>query len=377
MKIKEIIFTLLQSLLITAVVLFGVIPFSCKVTTEGIEIVGGDYTSPALDNIIVVDDKTIELLFTEEVNITKAVVSPRITGISDSDYHSESEILSPAIAAAAGEYGKIDVNIEYSEDNRTVIFHLLNPTEIGKNYELFGVVEDRIGNTLTFTAPFSGYNSRIPKMLMTEIQIKYGKGSSGGEEIYRSEYVELLALEDGNLIGLELFSASDGDKKKFEFDNIDVIKGEIILVHLRTAGPGCISEKENLDEAYAPHSKKGIRDIWDENTTSHFNDSSDVIILRNRIDGSIMDGIMYSSIDAVEWKKGVGDYAIELQANGIYSSWNIEDASSSKGCTTLRSLTRQNAKEIYEMVMNGEEIEYPLPVDEDTWQVESVSPGVL
>lgn len=377
MKIKETVFIIGQTLIITGIVILSVIPFSCKVTMEGIEIIGGDYTAPSLNEINIIDEQNLELKFSETVKLTNVVVSPIINGISDSDMHSSNEMLSPALAAASGQYGRIENEIEYVDSSNTIIVHLKSPTEIGKDYEIFGVVEDRIGNTLTFTSPFSGYNSNIPKMIMTEVQIKYGKGSSGGNAIYRSEYVELMALEAGNLTGVEIISASDGENKKYQFPNVEVEKGEIIIVHLRTAGEGCINESENLNEATAPHSKDGIRDLWDTNTTARLNDSSDVIVLRNRVDGSIMDGLMYASIDATEWKKGVGDYAVEMQALGIYPSWEIKNASSSKGCTTLRSLTRQNSGEIFDMIMNDEEYEYPIPVDEDSWQVEPVSPGTI
>lgn len=377
MKVKGILFILLQTILITGTVIFAVIPFSCKVTMEGIEIIGGDYTAPYLNEIKIVDEETLEISFSECIHITNLVVSPRINGISDSDVCSVNEMLSPSLGAAVGQYGKIETSIEYINEETAVIIHLSTPTEIGKDYEVFGVVEDRIGNSLTFTSSFAGFNSSIPKMIMTEVQIKYGKGSSGGNAIYRGEYVELMALEAGNLIGLEIISASDGDSKKYQFPNVEVEKGEIILVHLRTAGEGCVNETDDLDAATAPHSKSQVRDLWDENTTAHFNDSSDVIILRNRVDGSIMDGVMYASIDSTEWKKGVADYALEMQSNGIYPSWDIANASSSKGCTTLRSLTRQNSLEIYEMVMNDEDFEYPFPADEETWQVEPVSPGTI
>lgn len=377
MKYKEILVVLVQTFFITGVVLLGVIPFSCKVTSTGIEIVGGDFSAPTLNELKVIDNQTIEMFFSENVKVTNVVVSPKISGISDSAVHSSTENLSPALAAAVGQYGKIDVDVEYDEENAKIIFHLKEETEIGRDYELFGVVEDKIGNSLTFTAPFAGYNGFIPRLIITEIQIKYGKGSSGGQPIFRGEFVEFLALEDGNLIGLELFSASDGDKKKYLFPNIEVKKGEVFLLHLRTVGEGCINEIENYNSATAPHSKDGIRDIWDMNTTARFNDSSDVIILRNRIDGSIMDGIMYASADSVEWKTGIAEYAVELQSCGIYSSFEIEDASSSKGCTTLRSLTRQNAKVIYESAMTNEEMEFPFPVDGETWLVEVATPGEL
>lgn len=374
---KEICIVLLQTLFITSIVVFSVIPFSCKVTSAGIEFIGGDYSAPTLDEMNVVDNQTLKIKFSENVKVTNAVISPRIVGISDSSIHSTNENLSPSLAAAVGEYGKIDCDVVYDNENHFVTFRLQEATEIGREYELFGVVEDRIGNSLTFTVPFSGYNATIPRMIMTEIQIKYGKGSSGGQPIYRGEFVEFLALEDGNLIGLELFSASDGEKKKYQFPNIEVKKGEVILVHLRTVGEGCVNEELDYNAATAPHSKDEIRDLWDENTTARFNDSSDVIILRNRVDGSIIDGIMYASADAVEWKTGVAESAVELQQYGIYQSYEIQNANISKGCTTLKSLTRQNAQEIYDTIMNDEEYEFPFPSDEDTWNVQPVSPGIL
>lgn len=377
MKVKEVTLIIIQTLAITGIVLFGVNPFSCKITETGIEIVGGDYVSPTLTELKVIDDKTILLSFSERVKLTSVVVSPRIQGISDSNYHSDNENLSPSLAAAVGQYGKLEASIEYLEEDKSVVFHLEEATEIGREYEVFGVVEDRIGNTLTFCTSFSGFNSFIPKMIITEVQIKYGKGSSGGKAIYRGEYVELLALEDGNLIGLELFSASDGEKKKYLFPNVEVSKGEVILVHLRTVADGCINETDDFNAATAPHSKDGIRDLWDINETARYNDNSDVIILRNRVDGTIFDGVMYRSNDTVVWKDGVADYAVELQKYGIYESFEVENANTSTGCTTLRSLTRQNSQEIYNTIMNNEEYEFPFPVDSDSWIVQSVSPGEL
>lgn len=375
---KEVAFVLLQACLIAGITLAAVIPFSCKVTTQGIEIIGGDYSNPKLETISVVDERTVKISFSEEIKLNDIVVSPVLPGISDSSVSSKTEDLSMALAAASGEYGHINASIEYSEDKKTALINLEQPTVVGKSYEIFGVVEDFIGNTLTFCIPFVGYNSYVPKIIFTEAQIKYQKGSKDGKTIYRGEYLELLALENGNLAGLEIVSGSDGESKKYCFPAIDVVQGEIILVHFRTVGDGCINEDgENLNLATAPHSKDGIRDLWSESTVAHFNDSSDVIILRNTVDGTIIDALMYAADDAVEWKKGVADFAVLAGETGIYNSSDISNACSSKGTTTLKSITRQDSLDILNTVINEEEYDYPFVNDEENWIVEAVSPGIL
>ncbi len=377
-KVKEIGFIVLESLVIVGITLFGVFPFSCKVTTEGIEIIGGDYTPPTIENLSVVDEKTVTMEFSDQVNLRSVVISPVISGVSDSSQHSETEDLSPAIAAATGQYGKIDAEINSSENGKIITFNLQEATTIGKSYEIYGLVEDKIGNTLTFCMPFIGYNSKFPKLIMTEVQIKYGKGSKRGETVYRGEFVEFLVLEGGNLAGLELLSAADGENKKYSFPAIEVSKGEIFLVHLRTVGDGCVNEDgDNLDLATAPHSKNGVRDLWVETTTSHFNDSTDIIFVKNSVNNSILDGFMYAADDATEWKSSVADFAIKMVECGFYEEADISLASSSKGCSPLKSLTRIDGAEIYQKVLAGEEVELPLVNNAETWAVMAASPGLV
>lgn len=377
-KIKSIISLVIQSALIAGITIFAVIPFSCKVSTEGIEIVGGDYSSPKLNNVNVMDDKNITLEFSDSIKISEVIVTQIINGVSNSTESSSRECLSPSLAAASGIYGSIDTAVSYSDDGKTVNILLKDSTCVGKNYEIYGVVEDRIGNTLTFCIPFTGYNVFLPRVILSEVQIKYGKGSSGGNTVYRGEYVEILALEDGNLAGLEIVSGADGESKKYVFPAIDVTSGEVLLVHLRTAGDGCINEDDvDLSLATAPHSKEGIRDLWSDSTVSHFNDTADIVILRNSVDGTIMDALMYASEETQEWKKGVADFAALVESSGIYLAGDVSSAASSKGCTTLKSLTRVNALDILNTVQNEEEYEYPFVCDADTWNVEAVTPGIL
>lgn len=371
---------LAQILALAGIVVFSAVPFSCQLTEEGVQLVGGDFSAPVLENLTVLDSTTLRLSFSEPVHLRGIVVSPHIPEISDADLVSYNQSLAPSLAAAAGEYGSIDVEARADEDGKNFTLIMSQATEIGKSYEVYGIAEDEVGNSLTFCIPFIGYNSMVPRVIITELQVKYAKGSSKGNTIYRGEYVEFLALEDGNLAGLVLESASDGRDKSYRFPAIEVSKGEVFLVHLRTVDEGCVNEDgDDLSLATAPHSAEGIRDLWSDNTTARLHDTADVIILRDTVHGVVMDAVMYAAPDSTEWKFAVGEYAIEASLSGVYASSQISSASSSMGLTPLKSLTRTNAAEIRDFVMadSGGDWDFPFKSDESTWVVEACTPGTL
>ena len=256
---------LLQAVFISAITILSVLPISCKVSTEGIELSSGDYDAPTLKDLKVIDEKTLEIEFSEWVRIRSVIVSPYIEGVSDSFERSITNELSRAIASATGQNGAIRCSVETSDDGRVVTFIMEDSTVVGKCYEILGIVEDSNGNSLTFCVPFTGFNPNIPNVLITEIQPKY-KGTENKVPVYKCEYAELLILEDGNLAGLEVFFASYEAKCRFVLPAVDVKKGEVILVHLRTAGDGCISETgDELNLSTRFYSNTKARDLWSEN----------------------------------------------------------------------------------------------------------------
>ena len=397
-RLRNVIILAVQVILLTAITLFCVMPFSCRLTEEGIVFVGGDYTAPVIETVEVLDERTVQMNFSEGINITSVIVSKMIEELSDSMEHSRDENLSPAIAAAGGEYGTINTTVQISEDSTSVKFIMEKDCEIGQRYEIYGVVEDKTGNTLSFCVPFTGYNSHVPKLIMTELLVKYGTGTKNKQTVYRNEFVELLALTDGNLAGLEIVSGSDGESKKYVIPPTEVCAGEIVLVHLRCAGEGCVSETENLNEATAPHSRNGVRDIWSENEGACLNDKTDVIILRNGTGeasgdstGEILDAFMYAADDAVDWKNGPKTLAEKACAAGIYETADISEAISSKGVSPLQSFQRKNAAQLKAAAMaamaesasatsaaganwSGE---FPVLNNAEYWEISEATPGVL
>ena len=376
-KLKEFLILAAQTLILVLVTLFCVAPISCKLTEEGIRFVGGDYVAPSIETVEVIDERTVQMNFSEGIKISSVVVSKMVEEISDSMEHSGTESLSPAIAAAGGEFGTVDVATSVSEDGTAVTFSMKEDCEIGQAYEIYGVVEDKTGNTLSFCVPFTGYNSRLPNVVITELLVKYGTGTIKKETVYRCEFVELLALTDGNLAGLEIVSGSDGEKKKYQIPPVEVKAGEVVVVHLRSVGEGCITETENLNESTGQHSAKNCRDIWSSNEGSCLNDKSDVVILRNGPDGAIMDAFMYAEDGAEAWKKGCQSFAESVAEAGIYSSSDISEASSSRGVSPLQSFQRKNAASLKEAALAGTLEEYPLANNSEFWKISSAKPGAL
>ena len=420
-KFKEVSVLILQSAVMVCITLFAVIPFSCRMSEEGVTVYDGDYTAPVIESIEVLDEKTVQMNFSEGVKVGSVVISRMTKTISDSMEHSTTKKSSKAIEAATAIIEenektetaekaevaekekvketvkesevvkdenqsdtlseipeRINAKAEVSEDGCTVTYTIEEECKIGESYEIFGTVEDKTGNSLTFCVPFTGYNSRVPELIFTEVQIKYAKGTDKGKTVYRGEFVELLALCDGNLGGLELVGGADGDSKKYVFPAVEVSQGEVILVHLRTVDEGCVNEVgDNLNEAFAPYAIDGIRDLWSENTSSRFNDDSDVILLRNSVTDTVLDAFMYVSEDAVEWKKGPAALAKEAAESGIYESDSIENAVLNYKTTAKKSFRRIDVDDILDAVMEGLEYEYPVKQISDNWEVSAVSPGSL
>ena len=152
-----------------------------------------------------------------------------------------------------------------------------------------------------------------------------------------------------------------------------------MIVHLRSIGDGCISETDDLNASTATYSAKNGRDIWSENTKPRLGDNTDIVVLRNSLDDSIMDAIMYVAEDVVEWTKGMPAMAEAVAAAGIYESDSVGEAEINNGLDTVvgRSFYRTDAEQLLQRVLAGEQIEYPVKRTSETWGFKKVSPGTL
>ncbi|MBO4857388.1 MAG: hypothetical protein J5527_02605 [Treponema sp.] len=380
-QLKEIGIIFGQAAFLTLITLFAVSPVGCKVTTEGIKILEGDYSPPLLQKFTVLDEASLEMIFSENVSLSGCVVSPVLEGISDSDEHSMDQSLSAALAAAAGLEGSIPVSTVNIEKN-VILLKLEHSTEIGNKYELYGVVKDDGGNSLTFCIPFVGFNARQAKIIMTEIQSESVSSQRATEKtagIYRNEFIEFLSLSDGNLAGLELCSSYDGEEKKYSFPAVEVKAGEVFVVHLRNRGNGCISElTDNLSEATSSYTSPEIRDLWSEQTATVLGNKTDIILLRDSASEKILDAIMYRADTVEEWSKTYTTFVQLMNECSIYPSGDIENAFVTTGLTATKTIFRQTALVLQQMALSGEEIEYPVPAGDNDWVVSvEATPGTL
>lgn len=321
---RNVIVPVVQVSVIVSLVLSLVCPVSCSMSDSGSEtgvsIANGDYTAPVLSSYVLTGEKNIRLVFSKTVSVENLSLTPVV---------------------------EIDsVSYEIQEDSQCCADVAFSAAlEIGCAYALYGEAVDDAGNSLTFSVPFTGFNAEIPEIEIVRMRIKFQNEKNGDGKIY-SEFVELRALSDGNLSGLELFSVSDGEGKKYVFPAVRVKKGEVVAVHLRNMGSGCIDElDDNLSLSSAFGSADGVRDLWAENTDSRLNDSADVVVLRNSFNGSLVDVVPYAKSGTESWKNDMFSAILDVaSAQNLWSpDSSVSAAVKSDGTGTSKLLVKIQA----------------------------------
>lgn len=370
---KRIFIVISQTFFITTITLFAVLPISCKVTSQGIQIIGGNYTLPQLDDVEVIDDKTVVLRFSEEVSIKNLIVSPFLEGISNSTEISQTEELSLALKSATDKNESLECVVEFENENKDAKIIMNENTKIGKKYEIYGVVEDKIGNSLTFCVPFRGFNSKIPKLLITEIHPAMASQTNNdkSKNIRRLEYVKILALTDGNLSGLKFCSGSYGEDKGYDFPAVEVKQGEFFLLHLRSWGEGCISEEcDDLSLAFSRYTSETYRDLWTDSATKCVGDKRDILIIKNSITGELCDAFMYTDGKSETWSDCLKtNYSLYEDFSKIYENVGIENAFLSTGVGTTKVFARTDIEKILFKAKSNEDFEYPVKNSSALWRI--------
>ena len=316
--------------LICALVLAAFFPVSCKITEQGLEVVSTDTTSPEILSFSSEDASTLTLLCSEPVELSSVFYAPK----------------GEALASGHAE----NVSLSYSEDRTEVSISLLEGSEIGQKYILYGTVVDASSNTLTFELPFIGYNDHVARLILSEVRTE--TSSNNGRY---PEFVELYCLESGNTAGLEILSAKKGEDETWLFPTMEVNAGEYITVHFMLASEGdCVDELENdLTLSTGTDSSDTARDLWEAHESSYLT-KSDILLLRNAVDGSIMDGLQFSEKGAA-WASKVAVFADALYESGIWTDGaGVETAASSDGATGKRTLNRLNVAALAEAAALGE-----------------------
>lgn len=372
-KIDSCFFCFFVALCLMCISIFSV---SCKMTAEGIQAASDDVETPILLDFSQKSEEHLSLSFTEKVRLSDLEVRSgnpstmgelvfsqeqiAVTEENKSDLLDLEDKTTEGIAQDAG----FQVRVVFTESQRL---------EMGATYIFSGVAHDQEGNSLLFQLPFYGFNRNVAGVVLSEVSSEYDKP--------KVEFIELYVHRSGNLAGIELYSVN----KNFEyvFPAVEVSAGEYIVLHMRTLEEesGHVDELDNnLSASTASDSCTGVRDLW-VSSTSEIIGTSDVLVLRERAKGKLMDALLYISpkVSDTSKKKILPAGEDVIAEGGWIAGEDGESWLSSDGMTTVnRSLSRQNILEIQQAATALQEI----PVaSKDAWIVtmnhkQTKEPGV-
>ncbi|MDR0759092.1 MAG: hypothetical protein LBF74_03160, partial [Treponema sp.] len=198
------------------------------------------------------------------------------------------------------------------------------------------------GNTLNVLTSFRSRNDEMPAIVINEIRTEYSKP--------KVEFVELKALEAGNLGGMRLFLAETGTEEPFyEFPPARVAAGEYLVVHLRSLDPNAVNETA-ADLGATPYTKDNeawpeSRDFWIPGAKKHLSKKAGMAYLLDQ-DDKVLDALMWSESPDSWW----ADEKLAQAADFLFSkgAWagksegipGPDDAVSSAYTTATRSISR-------------------------------------
>lgn len=350
---------------------------SCRMTPEGVVSVSSDVSDPKMTKFSQESQDTLVLVFSEDVTLSNLEVRKGSKDNLGERVLSESQLevrvtgSSSLVAADGGEAAAK----ESQGMEAQILFKDTSELYVGESYILSGVAHDQDGNSLLFQIPFRGYNSKVAGVVLSEVRTEASNTAKANAKI---EFVELYVHTSGDLAGISLYNAGDDKQGEYEFPSAEVTAGEYIVVHFRTMeehAAGCIDEKGNdLNVSTAPDSCDDVRDFWVPGTAARLG-KSDVILLRERSGGKIVDALLYAESDIKDstQKKLVDAAQLAVKAGAWQGSDGVATWVVSDGLTTTRTLSRQNIA----VIADGEKAERPVLVGSSTdWMVvKGATPG--
>lgn len=296
--------------------LFSVAP-SCALNPEIVTVWGGDAAVPKLVGVEPVSAKEVRASFSAPVSITNA------------------EVALPAIP------GAIITTSWESDSGNGVVFILDESVGPGVSAALSATVADGKGNTLSFAVPFTGYNDHPAKLRINEIRIDYtGPNEKTGAKP-KIEFIEFVVVASGNLGGIEVYNAVNSDRPSYEFPPVEVAAGDYIVYHLRSIEEGLVNETDAIDASAGTDAKPTARDFWDTHTRKPFKDAN-VILVRERKAGPIMDALLYAASGTADWPSDTVKAAAELafSAGAWKPGSGVADAAGTASISPTRTLGR-------------------------------------
>ncbi|MBO5691162.1 MAG: hypothetical protein J6R96_04805 [Spirochaetaceae bacterium] len=336
-------------------------------TAEGIISTAEDVGSPVLLEFSQDSAECVSLSFTEKVELLNLEVrSGNLSTMGDLIFSGEQiTVTERGLEQQDGVAGQ-DVHLAEEGEGGSllqVVFSDSHVLEAGQSYMLSGVAQDSQGNSLLFQVPFHGFNQNVAGVVFSEVRSGYSKP--------KVEYIELYVHTGGDMAGIVL-SATNKDFE-YVFPSVEVAAGEYLVLHMRTLEQesGHVDELDgNLNASTASDSCENARDLWVP-VTEKIVGNSDVLVLRERTNGKMMDALLYAHPEISETikKKTLPVAQLAVDSGAWQGSPELDGWAFSDGLTnsaTTRSLSRQNIAQIQQAAENG--LELPVASKED-WLV--------
>jgi hypothetical protein len=219
--------------------------------------------------------------------------------------------------------------------------------EPGRLYTLEGEAQDARGNSTSFAAQFSGFNSRVPRLLINEFTPR-GSGN-------HPDLVELKVLTSGNMGGVVFLVGTPGSyEARMLFPSFEVKAGNFIVIHLKPAGdPDEVDETKDATASQGFDASPEAFDFWLRDGRG-MGGNNGVLTLCERPGGGCLDGVLYSNrtIQSDESYGGFGTEEMRTRAEELVKmgGWKCagdrvtpEDGINPEGSTGTRSICRSGS----------------------------------
>lgn len=217
----------------------------------------------------------------------------------------------------------------------------------GREYRMEATARDERGNSTTFLAAFSGFNDRVPRVIVNEFT---PRGSTDHPDL-----VELKALTDGDMGGLVLYAGTPSSfDARLVFPSFEVRRGSFIVVHCRPSGdPAEVDETGDTAASGGTDASPAVRDFWLRGSPG-LGGNNGVISVYERPGGPILDGLLYSNRTSAsdERYRGFGSTDVLVRAEELArdGGWKAagalvapEDGIDPDDSTATRSICRPAA----------------------------------
>lgn len=205
-----------------------------------------------------------------------------------------------------------------------------------------------------------------PRVIISSVHPAYTSGKdSYGDKVYKTEFIQLYALTDGNLSHLTISTGKLGCANFYPLPAAPIKAGDIITVHLRRVGLGCIDEtdEKELFLANAWYTSESLRDVWIDNVydpsskkgAPALDRNEDVVAVFSGRGKEMMDAVPYSVQGTTEWKSNDAKaIALAAVSAGIWPSASpLSGIQVDKAFTPATILQRNGCRELLSRSKDG------------------------